>query len=306
MAARADGSWRAQKEQHEEEQGQQQQNWHNTAWDGYGSKQPRILRRDDSWVKDGQDCASEFAKYDVATHDRFKLVHQPVHEQYISGGRMGNKGRWRNHWMLVSFPQKPSSSGAEGIERPPTMREDCAQRDLKNKSRSTFAVEGSEPQPKKKEKYHHEACKKATRKQHHTSQLRSKERMEQATRKQHYTPAQLRVKEHMEQVRRHLDSPRKIQTLPESAPSQETAGQPDKALAAGVHIMEAEPKLFDMTLNDYDDYETSFFPGSCDVATDDPFFSWHSDEGISQCHTPSFSILAPQAIYRHRTAEDAS
>jgi len=257
------------------------------------------VRADNSWLAYSTDPC-DLAGYGVAMHEQVR--------------RKLSNGGWQQDFMIVAVPRASASNGADGIEvQPRRRRENHAQHDTKSKQRSSLTVEGSEQ--KKKDKDHHEPCKRATRRHEAVRQdeVRAERRgssdrhhrrsvaeavhlaatqlgtaanalatlapeLVQATRKQQQTSQPL-VKEPVQQAR-HSAPSKETKKLPESAPSQETAGQSDnQAFAVGVEINNAEPKLFDMTLNDYDDYETDFFPGSCDQATDDSgCLSSRSDE----------------------------
>jgi len=68
----------------------------------------------------------------------------------------------------------------------------------------------------------------------------------------------------LQRIKREVDAEQHEGTL-----SQMNADQQDSRVpAAGAQVKEAEPKLFDMTVNDYDDYETDFFPASSAKTTD--------------------------------------
>jgi len=294
-AARDDCSWRAQKQHQQKQQLQQQRNWHNMVWYGYANKQPRVLRANNSWLTHSRDPC-DLAGYGVAMHEQLRR-------------KLSNRRWQHHCMIVSVPRTSASSGAESIELQPRRRREKhapckrvirCLDAVREDEVRAEHCVS--------KDKHHRRAVAEAVRlvptqlgaAANALATLAPELAEAAATKAAEATPKQQQplVKEHVQQARHSTPSKEtkklpesapsqetashppcqmqqqapsnEIKRLSESAPSQETAGQSDnQTFAVGVQIKREEPKLFDMTLNDYGDYETDFFPGSCDVTTDD-------------------------------------
>jgi len=258
-----------------------------------------VVRADNSWVSKGRNQSRDLASYGLLRAEAFReqlaqcgrkisdnvsqhrnksrdlascgLLRADVfREQLAQCGRIFNDNSWVSHRHLQSrlraevFQEQLAQRGrkitsnsrqngvaaAEGIELQPIKGEDKAERHKKHQRPGTGAVEHSGLQPKKNE----------GDQRHQASQLLVKEQAQQA---------------------QQTGTSDQSKTLPEGTLSQTKADQQDSRVSAtGAQIKEAEPKVFDMTLNDYDDYETDFCPTFSAMTTDDSgCLLSHSEEG---------------------------